>query len=283
MARSFMKKVFLFSLIFSATAFISSAWANDDSPVGKDRFKLAIGGFFPALDSELQVNSKQLGTGSNVDLESDLGFDENVNLFVLGGYWRFAKKHRFYFGYYGFDRDATKTLTREIEWDDKVFVADAKLQSEWEVDFIYGKYGYSFYQGNKWELSGSLGIYFLDTSITLRGEAEINNGEAGGSAEVTEEESIGLPIPLFGLTAEYYITPKWRAIASASYFTISIDEWDGSVLDLSAQLEYLFHKNFGIGTGYSYFYADIERDGTKRITQLDYQYQGVQIYGIWYF
>jgi hypothetical protein len=283
MASSFVKKVFLFSLIFSATAFISFAWANDDSPVGKDRFKLTIGGFFPAISSKLQVDSKQLGAGTNIDLESDLGFDENVNLFVLGGYWRFAQKHRLYWGYYGFDRDTTTTLTKDIEWDDKVFKAEAKLQSEWEIDFTYGKYGYSFFQGDKWEVSGSLGIYYLDTAITLKGEAEINNGEAGVSTEVTEEESIGLPIPLFGLTAEYYITPKWRAITSASYFTISLDEWDGSILELSANLEYLFHKNFGIGTGYLYFMADIERDRTKRASKLDYEYQGVRIYGIWHF
>ena len=97
------------------------------------------------------------------------------------------------------------------------------------------------------------------------------------------QAGLDLPIPLFGLTVEYYITPKWRAITSVSYFTISLDEWDGSLFDFSANLEYLFHKNFGIGLGYLYFEADVERDRERRVSHLDYEYQGVQIYGILHF
>jgi predicted porin len=148
---------------------------------------------------------------------------------------------------------------------------------------LYAKYGYSFFQGDKWELSGSLGLYYLDTALTVRGSARLEGGEGEVSAGVTDEASLDLPIPLFGLTAEYYITPKWRVIANVSYFTISFDEWDGSLFDFSANLEYLFHKNFGIGAGYLYFDADVERDRDRRVSHLDYEYQGVQISGIWHF
>ena len=89
----------------------------------------------------------------------------------------FAPKHRLYLGYYGFDRNAEHTLEEEIEWDDKVFVVDAELKSKWEVDFIYAKYGYSFFQGEKWEISGSLGLYYLDTVLTVSGAARLANGQ----------------------------------------------------------------------------------------------------------
>jgi hypothetical protein len=161
----------------------------------------------------------------------------------------------------------------------------AELYSNWEGDFIYASYGYSFLQGEKWELSGSLGLYYLDTDFTISGKARISGeGEEGEiSQEVTEEASLDIPIPLFGLAAEYYITPKWRAIVNGGYITVSIGEWDGSILDIGAKLEYLFHENFGIGTGYLYFNADVERDTDNRIIRLDYEYSGVQIYGIWHF
>jgi hypothetical protein len=260
------------------------ALASEESPVGKDKFKLSVGGFFPAIDSQIKIDSKQFGEGTEIDLEDDLGFDEDVQLGRIEGYWRFAPKHRLYLGYYGFDRDALHTLEEEIEWDDKTYVVGAELYSEWSVDFIYGTYAYSFFQGEKWELSGSLGLYYLDTVLTVSGEARIENGGEGEvAAEVTDEASLDLPIPLFGLTAEYYITPKWRVIGNVGYFTISIDEWDGSLFDFSANLEYLFHKNFGLGLGYLYFEADVERDKEERVTHLDYKYQGVQLYGIWHF
>jgi hypothetical protein len=281
----FRKTFTAFVFLAGILLFAVSALASEESPVGKDKFKLSVGGFFPAIDSQLKVDSKEFGKGTVIDLEDDLGFDEDVKLGRIEGYWRFAPKHRFYLGYYGFSRDVQKTLETEIEWDDKVFEVGAELQSEWDIDFVYGKYGYSFFQGDKWELSGSLGLYYLKNVIRVRGEARIegNGGEEEASEEVIEEASLDLPIPLFGLTAEYYITPKWRFIGNVSYFTISLDEWDGSVFDFSANLEYLFHKNFGIGTGYLYFDADVERDRETRISHLDYTYQGVQVYGIWRF
>jgi len=272
--------VFFASMILCA----ASALAEEISPVGSDTFKLTVGGFLPSIDSQLKINSKIVGGGTGVDLESDIGFDEDVNLGRIEGYWRFAKKHRLFIGYYGFDRDAHHTLEKDIIINDKLFEVGASLSSNWEIDFIYATYAYSFFQGEKWELSGSLGLYYLDTALTFRGQASIVGGPGGGvSAELTEEGGVDLPIPLFGLGAEYYITPKWRAIAKINYFTISLDEWDGDVFDASAYLEYLFHKNFGIGVGYLYFDTNVERDRDTRTVHLDYEYSGVQIYGIWHF
>jgi hypothetical protein len=277
--KSIISILIITAVLFSANLVL----ASEESPVGQDKFKLSVGAFFPAIDSQVKIDSKEFGEGTEIDLEDDLGFDEDVNLGRIEGYWRFAPKHRFYLGYYGFDRNAEHILEEEIKWDDKVFVVDAELKSKWEVDFIYAKYGYSFFQGEKWEISGSLGLYYLDTVLTVSGEARLENGEGEVSAEVTDEASLDLPIPLFGLTAEYYITPKWRVIGNVSYFTISIGEWDGSLFDFSANLEYLFHKNFGIGLGYLYFEADVERDREDRVSHLDYKYSGVQVYGIWRF
>lgn len=271
--------IILFSLLLLYT---KSAVAYEGSPVGSDKFKFSFGGFFPAISSQLKIDSKSFGAGTIIDFESDLGFDEDVNLGRIEGYWRFAKKHRLYVGYYGFDRNTSKTLDADIEWDDKVFVVGAELYSDWGIDFLYAKYGYSFFQGDKWEISGSLGLYYFKTVLSVRGTARLK-GEGEISAEYTDEDSLDLPIPLFGLTAEYYFTPKWRFIANAGYFAISYDEWDGSVLDFSANLEYLFHKNFGIGVGYLYFDADVERDRDIRVSHLDYEYQGAQIFGILHF
>ena len=271
-------------IIFVIIIFCTSpAFASEESPVGMDKFKLSIGGFFSTIDSKLKINSKTIGMGTEFDIESDLGFDEDVSLGRIEGYWRFAKKHRLYLGYYGFDRDALHTLEKEIIINDKLFEVGAELYSNWEIDFFYASYGYSFFQGNKWELSGLLGLYYLNTAFTTRGTARIVGDPGGITRERTEKDGLDLPIPLFGLSAEYYITPKWRAIARVSYFTISLGEWSGHIFDTSAYLEYLFHKNFGIGVGYLYFDTDVDRDRDTRNLHLDYQYSGVQVYGIWHF
>ena len=280
---NYIKNISIFVLLVSITLCSTSALAGDESPVGMEKFKLSIGGFFSTIDSQLKINSKTIGMGTDIDIESDLGFDEDVSLGRIEGYWRFAKKHRLFLGYYGFDRDAHHTLEKDIIINDKLFEVGASLYSNWEVDFVYAAYGYSFFQGEKWELSGTFGLYYLNTVFTTSGAARIVGNPGGITRERTEEAGLDLPIPLFGLAAEYYITPKWRVAARVSYFTFSLDEWSGHVFDTSAYLEYLFHKNFGIGLGYLYFDTDVERDRDTRIINLDYQYSGVQLYGIWYF
>lgn len=272
--------VFLAGVVFCATSALAG-----ESTVGMDTFRLNVGGFLPAIDSELSITSKNLGSGTNIDLEGDLGFDEDVSLAQVSGYWRFAKRHRLWAGYYAFDRDASKSIAKEIYINDKRFAAGATLSSDWEIDFFQISYGYSFLQTEKWELSGSLGVYYLDTTITLSGNGYVSIGDDAwsGTIQVTEEESIGLPIPLLGLAAEYHITPKWRAKVGGRYFTLSFDEWSGHILEATAALEFLFHKNFGIGTGYSYIDIEVERDRESRVSDLNYTYGGVQIYGIWYF
>jgi len=279
---NFLKIIVIFSSIaLSAT----STLANDDLTVGKDKFRLNVGGFLPAIDSELTVTSKNLSRGTKIDLEDDLGFDEDVSLAQLSGYWRFAKRHRLLAGYYSFDRNASKTLTEQIKIGDKLFDVGAFVNSDWEIDFFQVSYAYSFIQTPKWEVSGSFGLYYLDTAITLYGEGSISNGSGGWTiaGQISEEESIGLPIPLFGVAAEYHITPKWRVKIGARYFTISLDEWSGHIFEANAALEFLFHKNFGVGTGYNMFDVEVERDRTERVSDLNYNYGGVQIYGIWYF
>lgn len=272
--------VFLAGIVLCSTSVLAG-----ESTVGMETFRLNVGGFLPAINSELSISSKNLSLGTIIDLEGDLGFDEDVNLAQVSGYWRFAKRHRLSAGYYAFDRDASKSISKDIIIGDKLFAANAALYSNWEIDFFQVSYAYSFLQSEKWELSGSLGVYYLDTAITLRGEGSISNGEGGWTlaGQITEEESIGLPIPLLGLAAEYHISPKWRAKVGGRYFTLSIDEWSGHILEATAALEFLFHKNFGVGTGYSYFDIEVERDRTSRVSDLNYTYGGVQIYGIWYF
>ena len=279
-------RLLIFALgITGMILFTTSAFAAEESKVGTDILRLNIGGFLPAIDSQVSVTSKNLDSGTSIDLENDLGFNDDVDIFRIDGYWRFAKRHRLYFGYFSFDRDANKIITEQIQIDDKLFDVGVGVYSNWNIDFFQASYAYSFIQTPKWEEYGSLGAYYLNTSITLRGEGSISNGEGGWSAatQVTEEESIGLPVPIFGLGAEYFITPKWCAKVGGQYFTLSLDEWSGHILTGTAALEFLFYKNLGIGAGYTYFDVEVDRDQDARYSELDYTFQGVQLYGIVYF
>ena len=148
--------------------------AQDDGwGPGQDKWKFNLGGFFPSSDVELKING--VDPGDLIDLEDVLGFDDSDNLWRLDGYWRFFKRHRLVFGYYQFNRDASLGLSEEIKIGDEVFPVDALVSSELDLGFYTIDYMYSLYQGEKAEISGGLGVYWVDATFHEQG-ARVRSG-----------------------------------------------------------------------------------------------------------
>ena len=234
-----------------------------------------MGAFFPAIETSLEVNG--VDTGDDLDLENQLGFSDSETIFRLDGYWRFFKRHRLGFSYYQFNRDGNRTLDKEIEIGDEVFPINAEVNSELNLGFYNIDYMYSFYQGEKWEISGILGVYWVDFEFSAAGSLQVAESELQTFYQSTDFNG---PLPFLGLSFEYYITPQWLAIFSGSYFQLSVSDIDGSLTNLGAKLEYQFTRNFGLGLGYDYFRIDVTGDDGELRTDIVYKYQGVQAYGI---
>jgi hypothetical protein len=70
--------------------------------------EIPTGGYFPSTNTELKIDGSQVG--DNLDLEG-IGLSDNDSVWRLGGYWRFAKKHRLGFGFYQLNRDGSAALS----------------------------------------------------------------------------------------------------------------------------------------------------------------------------
>jgi hypothetical protein len=243
---------------------------------GQDRWKFELGGFFPAIDTELEVNGTNVGTV--IDLE-DLGYDENESIFRLDGYWRFARKHRLGFGFYQFNREGNTVLTRDINIGDQTFPLNARTSSELDLGFYTIDYRYSLYQSEKWEIAGGLGLYWVDFAFSFAASVDVNNNPLPG-APIFESTDFNGPLPFLVLSFEYYITPKWLAIIKASYFQLNVEDIDGRLTTLGAKLEYQFTKRWGLGLGYDSFRIDVDADDDNLSSTVDYNYHGIQVYGI---
>ena len=252
-----------------------NARAQEGWGPGQDKWKFELGGYFPSIDTELQING--IDTGDDLDLEDKLGFSDSDTIWRLDGYWRFFKKHRLGFGYYGFNRDASRTLDEEIEIGDEVFPIGAQVNSELNLGFYTIDYLYSFYQGEKWEISGHLGAYWVDFEFSAAGSLQVGDAE---TEEFFESTDFSGPLPFVGLAFEYYITPKWLAIVKGGYFQLSVADIDGKLLNLGAKLEYQFTRTFGLGVGYDSFRIDVTADDGELRSDIVYKYHGVQAYGI---
>ena len=272
------KSTFILALLLlMALIFILpvSSLADEGWGPGQDKWKFELGGYFPSSSTSLQIDGND--TGDHIDLEDGLGFDNSDAIWRLDGYWRFFKKHRLGFGYYDFNRDGSITLTEDLEIGDVIFKKDSFVSSELNLGFYTIDYMYSFFQGEKWEISGGLGVYWVDFEFLAAGRLETEDDEF---EEFFESTDFSGPLPFLALSFEYYITPKWLAIVKGGYFQLSVADIDGSLMNLGAKLEYQFTRAFGLGLGYDGFRIDVEADDGMLKSDIVYKYHGLQAYGI---
>jgi hypothetical protein len=272
--------VFLVPIFLMASLFIlpGKVMADEGWGPGQDKWKFELGGYFPAISSDIKVNVGD----TTIDLENFLGLSENESVARLDGYWRFAKKHRLGFGYYGLRRDATHGFSDTVTIGGEEWPIGAQVSTELDMDFISIAYAYSFFQNEKWEIAGTIGAYWVqvETTIALAASIGCPGDDCLEASDRFVSETVEAPLPLIGLSFDYYITPKWMTTFKAGYFQLSLDKFSGKILNVGAKLEYQFTKMFGLGLGYDAFRLNVDGEDAGDTAEIDYKYSGVQIYGV---
>jgi len=273
----------LFTMISAGLFLPGSAQAEEGYGPGTDRFKINLGAYFPAISTTMQVDILD----TPIDLEETLNLGEDETVLRLDGYWRFAQRHRLGFGYYRLERDASTYLSADLDIGvGDPWRADALIASSLDLDFYSLNYMYSFYQGEKWEIGGTIGAYWIRAETTLVLAASIGDCPDGedclDTGDLYENDTFEGPLPLIGLSFEYYITPKWMATLKGAYFQLTYNDYKGSIGNLGASVEYQFTKTFGLGLGYDAFMIKLEAEdaNSNDFASLEYKYHGVQVYGI---
>jgi hypothetical protein len=273
--------VLLITIISSGIILPGSARAEEEGyGPGTDKWKFELGAYFPAVKTNLTV-----GVGDQeINMEDVFGLSEDEAIWRLDGYWRFAQKHRLGFGYYRLNRDAQRGLAKEIIIDGKTWQAGALVDTDLTMDFYQLSYLYSLYQGGKWEISGLLGAYWVRAKLEFAYAAAVTNPDPPPdfltASDRFESDTFEGPLPFLGMAFEYYITPKWLATVKGGYFQLTINDYEGKILNLGAKLEYQFTKRFGLGLGYDGFRLNVKADDGEGFAEVDYTYSGVQLFGV---
>ena len=102
--------------VLAASLLVSPAFAQSSSGAWNglaDRFQIDTGYFRLSADTVLRFNGPQ-GSG-DVNLEKDLGVNENVNTFWVDATWRVGRRHQLKLAYTRFSRDrADYTLAARL-------------------------------------------------------------------------------------------------------------------------------------------------------------------------
>jgi len=273
---------------FAAVLAVTGGTANDamaaDDAIafGKEMFKLSLGYYRPNFDSRVAVGVSGT-TPPGISPEQDLGVDRNLGGARFDGYWRFADRHRLYFGYYNLDRSGSKVTTKDIPIyipelgvNDTILAgSNVNVDAKWEV-FILG-YEYSFYKTDSLEFAGLVGLNVAQLGTKLSGTINLQNNPSFTGA--TAGSTLTAPLPAFGLSGDWAIDDRWRMRGHAGAFKITINKIDANVVDAAVAGEYRVYGNIWGGLGYSLLNASAKKNDGSSNASLDWRTGGWQLYG----
>jgi hypothetical protein len=259
-------------------------WASEDSKKSekpRNRFAIGVAGGAMRFDTNFKFTNKDSGFSVFVDGEGNIGLPESNYVPGLYGFFRISKHHGIGFSYFGIKREATLlqfNRSRDFHLGDLTIAAgaNAKITLTDESSFYYLSYNYTVFDKKQSFLFLSFGLYGLDLAYSLDARGEITLlGTPVSERSYNAEASIFAPLPMFGIDAWYFFTPKWALGTKVSLVGGIYQDVSALVLDTTVRLKFQFSKTVGASCGITYFNAEVNIDEEDLKTEVDYGYDGI--------
>jgi len=280
------KKLLIVALLFMVILSVHPVSAQDQQEKEKPwkKFDLNLGGYIAALDSSVNLGLKEAGIGLEIDVEKFLGLDTTQSVFMAAGHYCFpgSRRHRLDFSWTAFRRSSRKTLTEEIEIEEKTLVPGTTVKTTFNFDVLQLKYGYSFIYDDRMDLGFGFGLY----GVPFKFKIDVTSGDESQEPETTDFIA---PLPVITLRGNFAITPKLIFLLNWDFFYLEYDNFTGSLSSGQIGLEYYLWKYVGFGMSFDNFRVrlDVEDEtdypGLDFIGTIDFEYSGIQLYMKVYF
>jgi hypothetical protein len=241
------------------------AWAPGPKPrVVEDRFRAEVNLIWAGLDTQLRVDPSNTVRGTKIGAEDDLGleateFMAQAELTLLPG-----ERHLIRLSALNTRRSAQTTILRQIRYDDQIYLAGERVDSEMNIAMFGLTYGYRFIASNRAELTATFGIQIasVETNAVVR------------SRVVRDAEDGVAPLPLVGVEGRYDFTDRWSAEGRLQYLGANIDDVDGSILDARIAATWRMNPYLVFGLGYRSFSLNIDSQNNSTPGLVDMKIAG---------
>lgn len=255
----------LVGVFASSLAIGQETWTVN--PGLQDGFTLEVGAYAPMVKTTARLDNATLGAGTSISFEDDLGLDDRKIQPAVLGRLRLGERWRIEGEYFALNRSATRVINRTINFGGNIYPIGIVVNSEFDSDLYRLSAGYSFIKNTQAELGAALGLHVTDFTMSLAGA---NVAKRTGDALA--------PLPTVGLYGSYALTPRWLLSGRADFFSFSYHDYDGSLINLVAGVDYRFTRNFGIGLGYRYVDYDLDVTKSSFSGNVQYEFSGPVLY-----
>ena len=251
------------------------AMSADKPDVLNDAFFFALGTYLVDADTDLELNGDAGEIGTPIDWNRTFG-EGSLTRFRVDAQWRFAERHKLRALWFSSDRSDSKTIDREIEWGGETFPVSTRVKGDLDYQIYELSYEYAFLRRETYELSASIGAYYVSLDSKL--SATITSDGGTTERDVSRDGSFDVPLPVLGLRAQWVLPYQLSFDLSGQYFAVSIDEYDGDLQNYRATFTWQPNKWVGLGLGYDWFSADLDIDASKFDGNVNWTFSGPMLY-----
>jgi hypothetical protein len=236
--------------------------------------QLTVAWFHVSTEPTIQLQGES-GLGDRLDWKREFGGLDSYRA-RLDVRWRFSERHGVRASFFSASRRHSTSLERTIMWGEEIFPINAAVESQFRFSVVELAYEYALLRRPSYELAASFGLHYTSLKATLEAEADLSNGTL--SQDVTEVARLTAPLPVIGLRGTWSIGHEVSLDASARFFSMTVDDYDGSLHSYSASLTWQPRSWLGIGAGYTFFGIDVDTDTHGLRGTLDWLYQGPMLF-----
>ena len=235
--------------------------------VGGERAGILVGAFITDRQSTTRFDSDN-GSGTEIDLEDDLGLESSTNVARLGGYVWLGKRHRLDGAYFDLNRESTFPIKETIDFGDETFTINTTIVTESKLSIIKADYTYAVVAKDRGWLGLTAGLYIADTGLSMR-QATLGQYES---------EDVTAPLPLFGLRGDYAFNDRITLRGAAQWFGFESEDVEGRLTDFYVGADYGFGERMAVGLAYNRVSMNLGAIEDGRDSRLDWGYDGFMLY-----
>jgi len=267
------------ALIAGSTISLSAEAQNDVHPLLTDKFSLDLGVFFPQRTVTMSVDGPINSAAGDIDFDETIGLKESDDVFSLNFGWRFGEKWMLGTQYFKSSGETGKVLQEDVEWNDIIFGQGTGIVAGQEFQVIRTFFARKFRSSDKQEFGLGLGIHWLEIGAFIEGNAVINGLPAGFRRESVKAEA---PLPNIGAWYIYSFSPKWAFRTRLDWLSAKVGEYDGTLINAAAGINYQMFEYAGIGLSYNLFDLDLNVNKNGWHGNVNTQYDGAFLHVSFY-
>jgi hypothetical protein len=256
----------------------AAAISADKANVLEDSFFLSLGTYLVDTDTDLRLDGDAGEAGTPINWNKTFG-EGSLTRARVDAQWRFgdSRRHKLRALWFTSDRSDSRTIDREIDFGGEVFPISTKVKGDLEYQIYELSYEYAFLRHDTYELSASIGAYYVGLDSKL--SATISTPDGGTTErQVSRDGSFDVPLPVLGLRGQWVFPYDLSLDVAGQYFTAAIDQYDGDLQNYRATLTWQPNRWLGLGVGYDWFSADLDVDSNKFKGTADWTFSGPMVY-----